>query len=43
MTKEELEKIFDDLIKYIDKMSYCPVIDNPKKDLIKILRKVKNE
>lgn len=24
---------------YIEKMSYCPVVDNPKKDLIKILKK----
>lgn len=39
MTKEELQKIYDELIKYIDKMSYCDIVDNPKKDLIKILKK----
>lgn len=44
MTKEELNKILDELLKYIEKMSYAPVVDNPKKDLIKILkREVKNE
>lgn len=24
---------------YVEKMSYAPVVDNPKKDLVKILKK----
>lgn len=36
---ERLENIYDELEKYVDKMSYEVIIDNPKKDLQKILRK----
>lgn len=36
---EKLENIIDNANKYIDKMSYCAIVDNPKKDLQKILRK----
>lgn len=41
MTKEELEKIIKEIEIYIDKMSYADIVDNPKKDLIKILKKEK--
>lgn len=36
---EKLENIIDNANKYIDKMSYCDIVDNPKRDLQKILRK----
>lgn len=36
---EELRAVIDEAIKYVEKMSYCDVVDNPKKDLIKILKK----
>lgn len=38
-TKEQLEEIIKEIEKYVEKMSYQSVVDNPKKDLIKILRK----
>ena len=41
MTKEELEEIIKEIEIYVDKMSYAEVVDNPKKDLIKILKKEK--
>ena len=37
---KELIIIINEINKYIDKMSYAPVVDNPKKDLVKILKKV---
>ena len=40
LSKEELIIIINEINKYIDKMSYAPVVDNPKKDLVKILKKV---
>lgn len=40
-TKEELEKIIKEIEIYINKMSYADIVDNPKKDLIKILKKEK--
>ena len=39
MTKEELEKIIKEIEKYVEKMSYQAIVDNPKKDLMKILKK----
>lgn len=39
MTKEELEEIIKQIEIYIEKMSYASVVDNPKKDLQKILKK----
>ena len=39
MTKEELEEIIKAIEYYIDKMSFAPVVDNPKKDLQKILKR----
>lgn len=36
---ERLESITNELNKYIEKMSYADIVDNPKKDLQKILRK----
>ena len=44
MSKEELEEIIKQIERYVDKLSYEKVIDNPKKDLQKILKKeIKNE
>ena len=40
---EELKNIIDEAIKKKEKMSYAPVIDNPKKDLVKILKRVDKE
>lgn len=37
----KLQKEMKELRSYIDKMSYADVVDNPKKDLIKILKKEK--
>lgn len=36
---ERLESKINQVEKYVDKMSYEVIIDNPKKDLQKILRK----
>ena len=38
---KELEETLKQIEQYVDKMSYASVVDNPKKDLIKILRKEK--
>lgn len=38
---ERLNNIIDNAIKYAEKMSYQAIVDNPKKDLIKILKKEK--
>ena len=43
MTKEELEEIIKEIEIYIDKMSYAEVVDNPKKDLVKILKRSDKE
>lgn len=40
---EELKNIIDEAITYLEKMSYAPVVDNPKKDLVKILKRVDKE
>lgn len=39
MEKEELEEIIKQIEIYVEKMSYCSIVDNPKKDLQKILKK----
>lgn len=36
---ERLESIINQVDKYVDKMSYSSIVDNPKKDLQKILKK----
>ena len=36
---ERLENTVNQIDKYVDKMSYQDIVDNPKKDLQKILRK----
>ena len=36
---EELRETIEEVKKYIEKMSYADIVDNPKKDLQKILRK----
>ena len=38
---ERLESTLNQVDKYVDKMSYEVIVDNPKKDLIKILKKEK--
>ena len=38
---ERLNTIINNIHNYIDKMSYQAVIDNPKKDLTRILKKEK--
>ena len=38
---DRLEEKLKEIEKYVDKMSYADVVDNPKKDLIKILKKEK--
>ena len=40
---ERLEKIIDGATHYIDKMSYLTIVDNPKKDLQKILKRSDKE
>ena len=39
ITKEELKEIIKEIEVYVEKMSYAPVVDNPKKDLVKILKR----
>lgn len=40
----DLEDRLQGIYEYTNSMSYAPVIDNPKKDLVKILKRVdKNE
>ena len=39
---ERLESTINQVDKYLDKMSYLDIVDNPKKDLQKILKKEKN-
>ena len=39
MEKMTDKEILEEIKKYVDKMSYAEVVDNPKKDLIKILKK----
>lgn len=36
---ERLNNIIIELTKYIEKMSYCEIVDNPKKELSRILEK----
>lgn len=40
---QRLQNIINELETYIDKMSYTSVVDNPKKDLVKILKRVDKE
>lgn len=40
---EYLERVVKELQVYVEKMSYAPVVDNPKKDLVKILKRVDDE
>lgn len=40
---QEAQDIIKAVENYIDKMSYAPVVDNPKKDLVKILKRVDKE
>lgn len=39
---ERLESTLNQIDKYVNKMSYSSIVDNPKKDLQKILKKEKN-
>ena len=38
---KELKEKIKKAIEYVDKMSYADIVNNPKKDLIKILKKEK--
>lgn len=40
---QRLQGIINELETYIDKMSYTSVVNNPKKDLVKILKRVDKE
>jgi len=40
---EELLSRIERATEYVEKMSYAPVVDNPKKDLVKILKRVDKE
>ena len=40
---ERLESTINQVDKYVDKMSYCDIVDNPKKDLQKILKRSDKE
>lgn len=40
---EMKDSIIESLNNYIDKMSYASVVDNPKEDLVKILKKEKQD
>jgi hypothetical protein len=40
---EELLSRIERATEYLEKMSYASVIDNPKKDLVKILKRVDKE
>ena len=40
---KDLRQIIDDAIEYVEKMSYAEVVDNPKKDLVKILKRSDKE
>ncbi len=40
---ERQGKVIEDISKYVNKMSYEIVIDNPKIDLVKILKKEKQD
>lgn len=39
----DLQNKIDNISNYIEKMSYCEIVDNPKKDLVKILKRVDKE
>ena len=36
---QELEQVINNIHNYIEKMSYCEIVDNPKKELSRILEK----
>ena len=38
---DRLEEKLKEIEEYVDKMSFGDIVDNPKKDLIKILKKEK--
>ena len=40
---DRLEEKLKEIEKYVDKMSYAEVVDNPKKDLVKILKRSDKE
>lgn len=40
---ERLESTINQVDKYVDKMSYADIVDNPKKDLVKILKRSDKE
>lgn len=40
---QRLQNIIKEIEKYVERMSYAPVVNNPKKDLVKILKRVDKE
>lgn len=40
---ERQDNILEQVESYVDKMSYASVVDNPKEDLVKILKKEKQD
>lgn len=36
---QELEQVLNNIHTYIEKMSYCDIVDNPKKELSRILER----
>lgn len=40
---ERQDNILEQVERYVDKMSYASVVDNPKEDLVKILKKEKQD
>lgn len=39
---EEIREILKEIKDYIEKMSYCDIVDNPKKELSRILERENN-
>ena len=39
---QELEQVLNNIHTYIEKMSYCDIVDNPKKELSRILERDNN-
>lgn len=40
---KRLNAILNNIHTYIEKMSYCDIVDNPKKELVRILEKESNK
>ena len=40
---ERQDNILEEINNYVDRLSYQDIVDNPKKDLVKILKKEKQD